>query len=122
MSTVLLVDDDPALADLTQTWLQRGGYTVRRAVDGPHGLEALAQDPLPDLVLLDVMLPKLDGFEVLRRIRADERTRELPVVMITTFSRDIDAERGRRLGASDYLVKPLMEGEFLRRIGRLVRQ
>jgi len=120
VSTVLLVDDDPALADLTRLWLERGGYTVQRACDGPDGLAALAHDPLPDLVLLDVMLPKLDGFEVLRRIRADERTRGLPVVMITTFSRDKDQERGRALGASDYLVKPLMEGEFLRRIGRFV--
>ncbi len=122
MSTVLLVDDDPALADLTRIWLERGGYTVQRAHDGPEGLAALAQDPLPDLVLLDVMLPKLDGFEVLRRLRADERTRELPVVMITTFSRDKDVERGRSLGASDYMVKPLMEEEFLRRIRRFVRQ
>ena len=94
MSRVLLVDDNPALADLTRMWLERGGYTVQRAFDGP------------------------EGFEVLRRIRADERTRGLPVVMITTFSRDKD--QGRGLGANDYLVKPLMESEFLRRIRRFV--
>jgi DNA-binding response OmpR family regulator len=73
-------------------------------------------------VLFDVMLPKLDGFEVLRRIRADPRTRELPVVMVTTMSRDKDAARGRELGANDYVVKPLMEGDFIRRLERLLRR
>jgi CheY-like chemotaxis protein len=89
---------------------------VQRAVDGPQALELLAQDPLPQLVLLDVMLPKIDGFEVLRRIRADARTRDLPVIMVTSFSRDEDAARARALGANGYIVKPLMETDFLKRV------
>ncbi len=121
MKRVLLVDDDPSLAELAQMVLERAGFSVRRAVDGPLALEALAEDPLPDLVLLDVMLPRLDGFEVLRRIRADARTKDLPVIMVTSFSRDEDAARGRKLGANDYIVKPLMETDFLKRIRHLVR-
>ncbi len=119
--SALVIDDDPALAEISQRCLERAGYTVLRASDGLLGLEMLGKDPLPDLVLLDVMLPKIDGFEVLRRIRADARTRSLPVVMVTSFSRDKDAARGRALGADDYIVKPLMESDFLNRIRRLVK-
>ncbi len=119
--SALVIDDDPALAEISQRCLERAGYTVLRASDGLLGLEMLGKDPLPDLVLLDVMLPKIDGFEVLRRIRADARTRSLPVVMVTSFTRDKDAARGRALGADDYIVKPLMESDFLNRIRRLVK-
>lgn len=122
MRSALVIDDDPALAEISQRCLERAGYSVLRAGDGLLGLEMLAKGPLPDLVLLDVMLPKIDGFEVLRRIRADPRTRSLPVVMVTSFTRDADAARGRALGAHDYIVKPLMETDFLKRIRRLVRE
>ena len=116
MKQVLLVEDDDSLALLAQRTLEREKFSVQRAVDGPQALELLAQDPLPRLVLLDVMLPKLDGFEVLRRIRADARTRDLPVIMVTSFSRDEDAARARALGANGYIVKPLMETDFLKRV------
>ena len=121
MKRVLLVDDDPYLARLAQRWLERGGYSVQRAGDGPQALTMLAADPLPHLVLLDVMLPKIDGFEVLRRMRLDPRTKNVPVVMITSFSRDKDAARGRELGAADYIIKPLMELDFLKRIEHIVK-
>ena len=122
MKRVLLVEDEAVQAELAQRVLERAGFSVRRAVDGPLALEALAADPLPDLVLLDVMLPKIDGFEVLKRIRADQRTRSLPVIMLTSFSRDQDAARGRELGADDYIIKPLMETDFLRRVAKLTRE
>jgi DNA-binding response OmpR family regulator len=67
------------------------------------------------------MLPKVDGFEVLRQLRAEPRTKDLPVVMVTSFSRDRDAARGRELGANDYVVKPLMEVDFLKRIEHLIK-
>ena len=121
MSDVLIVDDDPSLALLAQLALERAGFKVRLAADGPLALEALAKDPLPGLVLLDVMLPKLDGFEVLRRIRADARTKDLPVIMVTSFSRDQDVARGRKLGANDYIVKPLMDSDFLKRVRALMQ-
>jgi DNA-binding response OmpR family regulator len=67
------------------------------------------------------MLPKMDGFEVLRQLRAEPRTKDLPVVMVSSFSRDRDAARGRELGANDYVVKPLMEIDFLKRIEHLIQ-
>jgi len=120
MSRVLIVEDDPDLVALARRWLERDGHAVQHAASGPAALEALAKDPLPHVVLLDVMLPKIDGFEVLRRIRADARTRALPVVMVTSFTRDKDAARGRELGANDYIAKPLMELDFLERVKRAI--
>ena len=121
MNRILIVEDDEDVANLTMRWLERAGYAVQHALDGPAALEFLSQEPLPVLVLLDVMLPKIDGFEVLRRLRAEARTKQLPVVMVSSFSRDKDARRGRELGANDYIVKPLMESDFLKRIQPLVR-
>ena len=121
MSRILIVEDDADLANLTTHWLERAGYSVQHVGDGAAALKMLGGDPLPTLVLLDVMLPKIDGFEVLRRIRADRRTRRLPVVVVTSFSRDKDEKRGRELGANDYIVKPLMELDFLKRVEHIVK-
>lgn len=121
MSRVLIVEDDPDLVALVRRWLERDGHLVEHAADGAAALQALLGAPLPHLVLLDVMLPKMDGFELLQRLRAEPRTKDLPVVMVTSFSRDRDAARGRELGANDYIVKPLMEGDFLKRIEHLIK-
>ena len=121
MSRILLVEDAADMALLTARWLERAGHTVQHAADGPAGLKILEADPLPDLVLLDVMLPKVDGFEVLRRLRAAPRTKGIPVIMVTSFSRDKDAARGRELGANDYIVKPLMELDFLKRVEHILK-
>jgi DNA-binding response OmpR family regulator len=121
VSSILLVEDDADMVALATRWLERAKYDVRHAGDGPQGLKALQADPLPDIVLLDVMLPKIDGFEVLRRLRADARTKALPVIMVTSFSRDKDAQRGRELGANDYIVKPLMELDFLKRVEHILK-
>ena len=121
MNRILIVEDDEDLVNLSTHWLEKAGYTVEHAPDGAAALELLKNDPLPAIVLLDVMLPKIDGFEVLRRVRADRRTRTLPVVMVTSFSRDKDAKRGRELGANDYIVKPLMELDFLKRVEHIVK-
>jgi len=116
--SILLVEDDTDLVELATHWLERDGYTVRSVGDGQAALDRLAADPLPDLVLLDVMIPHVTGFEVLQRMRADARTRALPVLMVTSFSREKDVARGRELGADDYIVKPLMELDFLDRVAR----
>src|SRR3990170_730071 len=118
---ILIVDDDPDLVALVRRWLERERHTVAHAATGPAALEALAADPLPDLVLLDVMLPRIDGFAVLRRLRAQERTKGLPVVILSSFDRDQDVARGMELGADDYLVKPPMEYHFLARIARFAK-
>lgn len=121
MSRVLIIEDDPDLVALVKRWLEREGHQVEHAADGAAALEQLAWAPLPHLVLLDVMLPKVDGFAVLQKIRAAPRTRDLPVVMVSSFSRDKDAARGKELGANDYVVKPLMELDFLKRIEHLIQ-
>jgi DNA-binding response OmpR family regulator len=121
VSRVLVVEDDPDLVALVRRWLERDGHLVEHVADGAAALEALRRDPLPRLVLLDVMLPKVDGFEVLRQLRAEPRTKALAVVMVSSFSRDRDAARGRELGADEYIVKPLMELDFLKRIGHLIK-
>ena len=121
MSRVLIVEDDPDIVALVKRWLERDGHLVEHAADGAAALDALKRAPLPHLVLLDVMLPKMDGFEVLQRLRAEPRTKDLPVVMVTSFTRDRDAARGRELGANDYVVKPLMEVDFLKRIEHLIK-
>ena len=116
MARILIVEDDPDLVALVRKWLERDGHQVEHAGDGAAALERLARGAPPNLVLLDVMLPEVDGFAVLQKIRGEPRTKDLPVVMITSFSRDKDAARGRELGANDYVVKPLMERNFLKRI------
>ena len=116
--TILLVEDDSDLVELVTHWLERDGYTVCSTADGRDALAQLAADPLPDLVLLDVMIPHVTGFEVLQKLRAESRTRDLPVVMMTSFSRERDVARGRELGANDYIIKPLMELDFLDRVAR----
>ena len=121
MSRIMIVEDDEDLVGLATHWLERAGYTVEHAADGAAALDLLQNDPLPALILLDIMLPKIDGFECLRRIRADARTKNLPVIMVTSFSRDRDAKRGRELGANDYIVKPLMELDFLKRVEHIVK-
>jgi DNA-binding response OmpR family regulator len=121
MSRILIVEDDPDLVTLLKRWLEREGHQAEHVADGAAGLAALRRDPLPHLVLLDVMLPKMDGFEVLRLLRAEARTKGLPVVMVTSFSRDRDAARGRELGANDYVVKPLMEVDFMKRVASLLK-
>ena len=121
MNRILIVEDDDDLVNLATHWLERAGYTVENAGDGQKALGLLKNDPLPALVLLDVMLPKIDGFELLRLIRSNPRTKTLPVAMVTSFSRDKDAQHGRDLGANDYIVKPLMELDFLKRIEHIVK-
>jgi DNA-binding response OmpR family regulator len=121
MSRILIVEDEPDLVALVKRWLEKDGHQVEHVADGAAALEALKWAPLPHLVLLDVMLPKVDGFEVLRQLRADPRTRALPVVMVSSFTRDVDQARGRELGADDYVVKPLMELDFKKRIEHLIK-
>ena len=117
MARILIVEDDADLVALARRWLEREGHKVEHAPSGPAAIEALAAaHELPDVVLLDVMLPKIDGFEILRLIRGEPRTKALPVVMVTSFSRDKDVARGKELGATDYIVKPLMEIDFLDRV------
>src|SRR5690349_13482295 len=99
---ILIVDDDTELCSLLQEFLQREGYSVEYVNEGHGGLEQ-AQQGGYDLIILDVMLPGLDGFEILKRLRADSK---VPVLMLTARGQDVDRIVGLELGADDYLPKP----------------
>ncbi|MBV9100973.1 MAG: response regulator [Candidatus Dormibacteraeota bacterium] len=101
---VLLIEDDEATADMYRLRLTTDGYEVLTASDGEEGLRRAAEDH-PDLIYLDLRLPKLDGFEVLERLRADPRTETIPVVILSNYSEPDLRERGLRLGALEFLVK-----------------
>jgi two-component system phosphate regulon response regulator PhoB len=103
--TVLFVEDDPAYADMYRLKLELDGYTVRLATDGQEALQMLEREALPDLVFLDVRLPRLDGLSLLRRLRESQRTQALPVVIVSNYGEQEQIQEGLQLGALDYLVK-----------------
>jgi DNA-binding response OmpR family regulator len=103
--SVLLVEDDTFISGMYQTKLASQGYTVELKEDGESAWARLQQDPLPDLVLLDIVLPKKDGFEILEGLRASDRTKNLPVILLTNLGQKPDVERGVKLGADDYIIK-----------------
>src|SRR5258708_15610935 len=116
--TVLVVDDEPRVVDVVRMTLEFGGYRVLEAGDGYEALEKLKQD-LPDLVVLDVMMPELDGLETLRRIR---EVSSVPVIMLTVRQEESDRIRGLEIGADDYLTKPFSPRELQTRIKALLRR
>lgn len=103
--SILLIEDDSFISGMYQTKLSALGYTIELKEDGEAAWERLQKDPLPDLVLLDVVLPKKDGFEILEGIRSNGRTKNLPVILLTNLGQKPDVERGVKLGADDYIIK-----------------
>ena len=101
---VLFVEDDPAVADMYKLKLELDGYTVELACDGIEALQMATVNP-PDIIFLDIRLPKMDGLGVLEALRRDERTRRVPVVILSNYSERELVDRGLRLGALEYLVK-----------------
>jgi len=101
---VLIVDDDAFLAGIYATKLDLEGFEVASARDGEEGYKAAVKEK-PDLILLDVLMPKLDGFEVLKRLKADPETKAIPVIMLTNLGQKEDIEKGMQEGAVDYLIK-----------------
>ncbi len=101
---VLFVEDDPSVAQMYKLKLELDGYDVQVATDGEQAVEVARQDP-PDIVFLDIRLPKLDGFGVLEALRTDSKTEHLPVVILSNYSEQQLIDRGLLLGARDYLIK-----------------
>ncbi|WP_405428516.1 response regulator transcription factor [Streptomyces erythrochromogenes] len=119
---VLVVDDDPTVSEVVAGYLERAGFTVDRAVDGPSALEAAARCP-PDLVVLDLMLPGIDGLEVCRRLRASGTwAHTLPVVMLTARGEEEDRILGLEVGADDYVTKPFSPRELVLRVRSVLRR
>ena len=103
--TIVLVEDDTFISGMYFTKLSSLGWQVEVVEDGEAAWERLQQDPLPDLILLDVVLPKKDGFEILEGIRKDDRLKPVPVILLTNLGQKPDVERGVKLGADDYIIK-----------------
>ena len=118
---VLVMEDEDALATLLSYNLEKEGYRVVVASDGEEGMLQI-EERLPDLVLLDWMLPKLSGIEVCRRIRGKSETRNLPIIMLTARGEESDRIRGLDTGADDYLTKPFSMSELIARIRAVLRR
>jgi DNA-binding response OmpR family regulator len=118
MPTILLVEDELTLAETLRYNLEREGYTVLTAADGVHGLE-LARREQPDLLILDIMLPRLDGFSVCRILRQES---DVPILMLTARQDEVDRIAGLELGADDYVAKPFSLGELLARVRAIMRR
>lgn len=104
MQKILIVEDEPILQKALSTALTQEGYDIKSALDGEIGLN-LAKQEKPDLILLDLILPKMDGFEVLAALQKDEETKDLPVIILTNLENSQDIEKALVLGAKTYLVK-----------------
>lgn len=119
--TILLIEDDPLSARLVDLILKSEGHQVIMAHDGFQGLQ-IAQNTSLDLILLDLMLPGIDGFEVLRRLRADPNTADVKVVVVSAKSQPADKERAAELGTNDYLTKPYRKVELLKVVRSLLSE
>lgn len=117
--TVLLAEDEPNIAESLRFLLEHAGYEVSVAADGGEALDH-AFDHLPDVLVLDVMLPQLDGYEVARRLRADERTRKLPILILTAKSQDKDRETALECGADLFITKPFSNAEVVEAVNSIV--
>ena len=118
---VYLVDDDPLLVGLLEHKLAGAGFRVESAVDGQAALSGILQSR-PDCIVLDAMMPVMDGFETLRRLKTDPRLSGIPVVMLTALRQEEHVVGALKLGAADYLPKPFIPDELLARLSRLLPQ
>jgi DNA-binding response OmpR family regulator len=119
--TILVIDDEEDLIKLVDYNLTKENYLVLSARDGEKGI-SIARQHMPELIILDVMLPGLDGWEVCKRLRADSKTARIPILMLTAKSEETDKVLGLELGADDYLTKPFSLRELLARVKALLRR
>ena len=117
---ILIVDDEPNIVISLEFLMRREGYEVTVAADGEAALEAAGAAPPPDLVILDVMLPKLNGFEVCRRLRAEPRLAGLKILMLTAKGRESEVARGLDLGADAYVTKPFSTRELVAQVRQML--
>jgi DNA-binding response OmpR family regulator len=117
--TILIADDEPNIVISLEYLLQRDGYRVVVARDGQEALDAIAASP-PDLVLLDVMLPRVSGFEVCQTVRENPALAAMPIVMLTAKGREVEVSKGMALGANAYITKPFSTQELLAQIHALL--
>ncbi len=120
-SRVLVIDDEMDLIELVRYNLEKDGFMIKSAQDGESGLAAAFHEP-PDIIIIDLMLPGIDGLEVCRALRSDNRTAQIPVIMLTAKSAESDRILGLELGADDYITKPFSPRELTARIKAVLRR
>ncbi len=102
---ILVIDDEPDLVDMVKSFLQKKGYSIITAYDGKEALQMIRTEK-PDLIVLDLMLPKMDGYRICRMVKFDEKLKHIPIVIISVRASDADKKMGREVGADDYITKP----------------
>src|SRR5262245_22732576 len=118
---ILVVEDDPDIAELVDRYLTKAGFATDRVSSGRDAIDAIAAKT-PDLLVLDLMLPHLDGLEICRRVRANEQTANIPIIMLTARAEESERIVGLELGADDYLAKPFSPNELVARVRALLRR
>jgi DNA-binding response OmpR family regulator len=121
MTLVLVVDDEPNILLSLEFLMQQAGFEVVTATDGETALQRVAERP-PDLILLDISLPGLSGFEVLEQLRARPEHARLPIIMLTAHGREVEREKGLALGADDYITKPFSTRQLVEKVQALLAQ
>lgn len=116
---IVVADDDADIRELVQFKLEQAGFVVDAVEDGGRAWESIVSAP-PVLAVLDVMMPGLSGLDVLRKVREDEATRDVPVILLTARSRDSDVDSGFTSGATDYVIKPFSPRELMHRVSSVV--
>lgn len=119
MARILVVDDEPNIVLSLEFLMQQAGFEVATAMDGESALADIAQMP-PDLMLLDISLPGMSGFDVLERLRATREHATLPIIMLTAHGREVEREKGLALGADDYITKPFSTQALIEKVQALL--
>ncbi len=119
MAKVLVVDDEPNIVLSIEFLMQQAGFDVVTAEDGESALESVAETP-PDLILLDISLPGISGFDVLEQLRNDPRHARLPIIMLTAHGREVEKEKGLALGADEYVTKPFSTQALVEKVKSLL--
>lgn len=104
MKSILLIEDDPFLIDIYTTKLKKAGFEVNSVTDGEEGFKK-AKEKIPNLIVLDIVLPHIDGWEILKKIKADEKLKPVPVIILSNLGQKSEVEKGISLGATKYLIK-----------------
>jgi DNA-binding response OmpR family regulator len=118
---VLVVDDEEYIQHILNFSFGAEGYEVVTAADGEEALTK-ARDEKPDIIVLDIMMPKMDGYEACRKLKSDPKTKDIPVILLTAKGRDVDRKLGSEAGADDYVVKPFSPGRLIERVEGMMKR
>jgi DNA-binding response OmpR family regulator len=118
---VLIAEDEETIVESLSFLMEKEGYDVSVATDGRTAISMIARD-IPDMVLLDVMMPVCDGFEVVRAVRGDSNTRQVPIMMLTAKTREVDRRKGLELGVDDFVTKPFSTRDVVSRVKALLER